>query len=133
MLESFSKHLMPLVDYHLNLIGEMEVKNGTADFYRFIDFTEIVEQFFELIGEALETELISELEYLDAWDRARAKMREIVDMPERRLALFIRFTEQNGGVLPNKRRGEFPELSDEEVLRLSSVIREEILGRGLQK
>lgn len=129
MLESFSKRLMPLVNYRLNSFGEMKVENDTADFYRFINFTEIVELFFDVMKETLETELLSELDYLNAWEQARVKMREVVDMPEKKASLFIKFIQQNGGVFPNKRRDDFRELSDEEVLRLSRIIREEILGR----
>lgn len=133
MLESFSKRLMPLIEYQLNEFGEMKIENETAEFYRFINFTEIVELFFDVMGETLETELLTELDYLTAWDRTRTRMREIVDMPENKASLFIKFTQQNGGTFPNKRREAFRELSDEEVFNLSRIVKEEILEAPSKK
>lgn len=129
MLESFSKRLMSVVDYRLDSDGVMTVENETADFYRYINFTSITEHFFEVIRETLETELVPELDYLVSWERARERMRDTIDMPEQKASQFIMFTQQNGGVFPQKRREMFRELSDEEIRTLSQIVREEILSR----
>ena len=128
MLESFSKKLMPFIKYQLDKNGEMTVLNDTSDFYRFVDFTLISEEFYSIVEATLKTELIPELNYLLAWDRARKKMRKIVDMPETKALRFITFVQQNNGTLPKRRRELFPELSDEEVHGLSQVIGEELLN-----
>ncbi|MCQ2380327.1 MAG: Fic family protein [Victivallaceae bacterium] len=130
MLESFSKKIVPLTNYRLADDGTMTVVNETADFYRYIDFTSIVEKFFDVVEETLKTELVSELDYLIAWEHARKRMREIVDMPEQKAMLFIKFTEQNHGVFPKKRRELFKELSDNEILELTNVVKTEILQRA---
>ncbi len=129
MLESFSEKLLPLIDYELDDNGVMTVKNDTADFYRFIDFTTIVEEFFGVVAETLRTELIPELDYLIAWERARNRMREIVDMPEKKALQLIMFIQQNQGVFPKGRRDLFRELTDSELKQLSAIIREEIFAR----
>ena len=129
MLESFSKKLLPFVDYQLADDGSMTVLNDTADFYRFINFTSIVEKFIDVVEEAIKSELLPELDYLVAWERAREKMRDIVDMPERKVMLFIKFTEQNNGIFPKSRRDSFSELTDYEIATLADIIKNEIILR----
>ena len=127
MLESFSKKLLLLVDYHLADDGSMTVMNETAEFYRFINFTTIVENFFDVVEETLKTELIPELDYLIAWERTKGQMREIVDMPEKKVMLFIKFTEQNNGIFPKSRRDSFSELTDNEIADLAQIVKNEII------
>ena len=107
--------------------GSMTVMNDTADFYRFINFTSIVEKFFDVVEETLKTELVPELDYLIAWERTREQMRELVDMPEKKVMLFIKFTEQNNGVFPNSRRDSFRELTDNEIAELAQIVKKEII------
>ena len=128
MLEDFSRRLLPLVEYHWNPEGTMTVENETADFYRHIDFTQIVEAFFAVVEQTLETDLLPELDYLVRWERARSRMREIVDMPDRKAQQFILFTQQNKGTFPKSRRQIFSELSQEEIASLAAVVREELLS-----
>ena len=45
-------------------------------------------------------------------------MRDVVDMPEKQANLFLRLVLQNGGRLSTRKRGLFPELSDDEVAAL---------------
>jgi hypothetical protein len=126
MLESFSAKLIPKIQYKLNDIGEMTVINSTADYYRYIDFTRIVEEFYQIVETTLQTELIPELDYLLAWDRAREKMRNVVDMPEQKALQFITFVQQNNGTFPKRRRELFVELSDDEVAKLADIVNNEI-------
>ena len=60
-------------------------------------------------------------------------MREIVDRPDKKVAQFILFTQQNKGVFPKGRRNMFQELSDEEVASLAKAVREELLSVAEQK
>jgi len=133
MLESFSQKLLPFIKYQFDENGEMTVLNDTADFYRFVNFTMIAEELYSIVETTLKTELIPELDYLMALDRARKKMRNIVDMPEAKTLKFIAFVQQNNGTLPLRRRDEFSELSDEEIKRLSLVICEELLPKAPPK
>lgn len=131
MLESFSRRLMPMLNYRLDANGVMTVLTDSADFYRYLDFTPIVETFFAVVEETLHQELLPELGYLRSWERIRARMRDVVDMPERQVRQFILFTQQNRGHFPKGRRSSFPELSDEEVETLADIIREELFGASL--
>ena len=127
MLENFSRRLLPLVEYRLAADGSISVDNDTTDFYRHIDFTHIVEAFFGAVEQTLKTELLPELDYLARWEKARSRMREIVDMPDKKVAQFILFTQQNKGIFPKGRRYMFLELSDEEILALAEVVNDELL------
>lgn len=122
MLETFSKRLMPLLDYSISDAGEVTVRNDSADFYRFMDLTPIVEEFQRTVSETIHTEWKAELTYLQNYDKIRAGMQAVVDMPEKKANQFILFVKQNGGSLPARRREYFAELSDEEISAMEKII-----------
>ena len=122
MLETFSVRLLERIDYTMNHDGEISVNCDSIDFYRYIDFTPIVESFQRIIEETIETEWKVELDYLVSYDRIRNGMRAIVDLPEKKANQFILFVNQNNGTLSAAKRGKFPELNDEEVSALEMVI-----------
>ncbi len=133
MLEDFSRRLLPLVEYSLAADGSMIVENDTVDFYRHIDFTRIVEDFFGTVEQTLKNELLPELDYLVRWEKARSLMREIVDMPDKKAAQFILFTQQNNGKFPKTRRNMFPELADEEIASMAKVVKDVLMPVAEQK
>ena len=94
-LESFSKPLLPLVEYKLDGHGRMTVLNDTRDFYRHVDCTFIAEMLFSFVEETIEKELPAEIQFLQQYDTARASMRDIVDLPNRHADLFVRLCLQN--------------------------------------
>ncbi len=124
MLETFSKRLLPLLDYSISDAGEVTVRNDSADFYRFMDLTPVVEEFQKIVSETIHTEWKAELAYLQNYDRIRAGMQAVVDMPEKKANQFILFVQQNGGSLPARRREYFAELSDEEISAMEKIIGE---------
>jgi hypothetical protein len=125
-LESFSKPLLPLIDYEMDRQARMTVRNETADFYRHIDCTFIAETLFDFVKETIEDELPSEVLYLRQYDAARRAMREIVDLPNRNADLFIRYCRQNGGRLGKARRqeSEYAMLTDNEIAALEEAVQE---------
>ena len=122
-LESFSRRVMPLLDCEVEQGGEITVRNDSRDLYRAIDYTPIVEYFLQVVDQTIQTEWKSELDYLRRYDRMRAEMRMIVDMPEKSANRFISFVQQNGGKLSKARREWFSELTDEEITRLEEAVR----------
>lgn len=122
-LETFSKQLMPLVEYSLDDNGFMTVHNDTAIWYRFIDMTTQAEALFHFVDKTIDTELSRELEFLASYDKTKKTIQEIVDMPDRQIDLFIRFCIQNHGRLSaRKRTGHFDFLSDEEIALLEQAV-----------
>lgn len=123
-LELFSRPLMALVEYSMDEQGRMTVQNDTANWYRFIDMTPQAEALFRFVEQTINTELVEELAFLANYDRTRKTIQEIVDMPDRKIDLFIQACLQNNGRLSaRKRTSHFEFLSDEEVTRMEEAIR----------
>jgi hypothetical protein len=123
-LESFSKALLPLVEYDLDVHGRMTVRNDTRDFYRYVDCTFIAETLFSFVEETIERELPSEILFLQQYDTARRLMREVVDLPNRQADLFVRLCLQNNGSLSKAKR-QLPEyiiLGDTEIAGLEAAV-----------
>jgi len=72
----------------------------------------------------LANELVSELNYILDYDKAKLTIRAIVDMPDRLIDLFIRLCIENNGRLPkNKRKAKFEKLTDKEVSQMEGCVR----------
>lgn len=125
-LECFSRQVMQHVEYTLDDNGEMVVSNDTARFYRYHDMTYQAEGLFEFVRDTIESEFLNELEYLDVFDRSKNRMRDIVDMPDRKLDLFIRLSLQGRGKLSKNNRALFDRLTDREVDEMSAVMEDVI-------
>ena len=113
---------MPRLAYEIDVDGEVTVSNDSRDFYRAVDYTPIVEYFQEVVATTIRTEWKAELDYLKQYDRMREAMRRIVDLPEKKANQFIKFVQQNGGELAQRKREFFAELTDDEIARLERVI-----------
>lgn len=122
-LESFSKPLLSLIDYILDNDGKMSILNSTSLFYRTMDMTKQVELLYELILKTIDEELEQELKFISFYDVSKKAIQEIVDMPNRQIDLFIRFTLQNNGkLLENKRKKYFDFLTQEEIKEMERSI-----------
>jgi hypothetical protein len=122
-LEAFSRPLMPLVEYTLDEDGRMTVHNETAVWYRFMDMTAQAEALFRFIEQTIDTELAAELAFIANYDKTKKVVQEIVDMPDRKIDLFIRFCLQNNGRLSaRKRTSHFDFLSDEEIAHMEKAV-----------
>lgn len=122
-LEAFSQPLMLLLDYSLDEEGRMTVHNDTALWYRYIDMTPQAEALFAFIEKTINVELVDELAFLANYDRTKAAIQAIVDMPEREIDLFIRFCLQNNAHLSaRKRASHFDLLTDEEVCQMEQAV-----------
>jgi hypothetical protein len=53
----------------------------------------------------------------------RSTLKSVVDMPNQRASSLVRLVLQNHGRLSNKKRRQFPELRDDEWLRMEAGIR----------
>ena len=122
-LEAFSRHLMALVEYSIDQEGRMSVHTDTAAWYRYIDMTPQAEALFRFTEQTIDMELAGEVEFLAKYDKAKKAIQEILDMPDRKIDLFIRFCLQNNGRLSQaKRSGHFDFLADDEIAHLEQAI-----------
>lgn len=123
-LESYSKTILPFIEYSLDARGEMTVENETGHLYRYWDATRFCEFLYACVAETIRRDLREEFGFLTVFDRALREAMEIVDMPDRRASLLVRMILQNRGQLSkNKRDKEFSELTDEEITRIEEAIR----------
>jgi len=128
-LESFSKKLIPLIDYTLDEEGLMMVSNDTAKWYKYIDMTVQVEILYDFVRRTIETELTDELKFIANYDRVKKAVQEIVDIPDRHIDLLIRFILQNNGKLSKgKQKSHFDFLSDDEVVKIEQAVWQPDLG-----
>jgi len=124
-LEAFSLPLKQLIEYHLDRESQMTVTSDTALWYQYIDMTLQTEVLYDFIIETIEDELIAELNFLEGYDMTIKGIQNIVDMPDRKLDLFIRFCLQNNGKLSvKKRESHFDFLSDEEIYSMQNIVME---------
>ena len=122
-LEAFSRPLMEHIEYSLNDEGQVEVQNETTHLYKYVDLTTQTEFLFRCIDQTIETELVDELIFLANYDNTKKTIQKIIDMPDRKIDLFIRVCVQNNGRLSKAKREKlFDYLSDEEIAQLEEAI-----------
>jgi Fic family protein len=123
-LEAFSKAIMPFVKFSIDKDSRMTVHNDTADLYRYFDATPQTEYLYSCIEETLNKDFKAELRFVQFFDSAMEKTKEIVDMPTNKASLLVRLIRQNNGTLSKSKRGQFSELADEEIERIEDVVKE---------
>ena len=125
-LEAYSKPLMKIIRYSKNEEQKLLVLNASEveGYYRFPDLTTQTEYLCSVIETAVFHDLPDELNFLQNYDEAKALMKQLVDMPDRLIDLFIRFTHQNQGIFPKRRRSTFQILKDNEIEALQSIYKD---------
>jgi hypothetical protein len=122
VLESYSRRLLPVVRWQPTDNNNVRVLNDTADFYRFFDATPHAEFLYACVQRTIERDLPDEAEFLENFDRFRAVVESIVDMPDRTLDNLFGFLRQNHGRLSKRARTkEFADLTDDETRRIEQA------------
>lgn len=100
----------------------MRVLNDTADYYRFFDATPHAEFLYACVQRTIDQYLPRETEFLRRFDLFRARVQNIIEMPESTFDLLLRFLRQNNGRLSQRRRqNEFAQLTDEETAAVEAA------------
>lgn len=122
VLESYSKRLLPVIQWQSTGTNNIQVLNDTGDFYRFFDATPHAEFLYACVRQTIERDLPDETKYLQNFDRFRAVVELIVDMPDRTLDSLFGFLKQNQGRLSKRARDkEFAALTDEETRQIEQA------------
>ena len=96
----------------------VKVLADTSDYYRYFDATAQAEFLFDCVAYTLEKTIPQEVAYLQRYDALKAWLDERLrfQMPDKLVAVLIRFLEQHQGVLSKRaREKEFAQLTPEEV------------------
>lgn len=127
VLESYSRPLLPCIDWRPTADGNVEVLNDTGDLYRYFDATAQAEFLYHCVRTTIESDLPYEVAYLKAYDAFTTAISLMVDMPGRTLDLLHRFLRQNSGRLSQRARGgEFASLTDGEVADIEARYAESV-------
>jgi hypothetical protein len=122
VLESYSKPLLPLIEWEETEDHNIRVTNETAAFYRYFDATRHAEFLYSCVEEAVNKDLPEEVDFLKKRDLFRRAVGEIVELPARLEDQLFTFLYQNDGKLSNRRRTrEFEALRDGEVEELEEL------------
>lgn len=66
--------------------------------------------------------MVAELDFLTVFDEAKRKIRDIVDMPERKSDLFLNLCLQGKGRIPKSKRNQFQELTAAEMGKMETIV-----------
>lgn len=124
ILETLSKPLMSLISEHeLSEEGVLSVQQPTHCYYKFIDYTRFAEYLFLCIKETLHEHFEKEMQFIFKYDKTKSAMQAEVDMPDKLIDLFIKFSLQNKGKVSSQKKDKFfQNLSEEEINNLESII-----------
>ncbi len=116
LLEGYSHPLLELIQWKKTPKNNVEVLNETIDYYRYFDATLQAEFLFECVDYTVKNIIPEEVAYLQQYDEMKAWLDDHLEMPDKMVALLIRFLEQNNGKLSKRAiEKEFEGLTEEEV------------------
>jgi len=116
VLESYSHPLLDFIEWRTTQDHNVEVINDTADYYKYFDATMQAEFLFDCIDHTIKEIIPAEVTYLEKFDQIKTWLDVNFEMPDKTVALLIRFLEQNNGVLSNRaRKMEFSALNTNEI------------------
>ncbi|MBK7212993.1 MAG: Fic family protein [Bacteroidales bacterium] len=122
VLESYSHPLLDFIQWRKTSGNNVEVLNDTIDYYRYIDLTEQAEFLFECIDYTINKIIPDEVEYLQKYDLMKDWLDDNFQMPDKTIALLIRFLSQNNGKLSRRALNkEFSKLTEHEALKIEEA------------
>lgn len=125
VLEAYSHPLLDFIEWKKTNSNNVEVLNETIDFYRYFDATKQAEFLYDCVNDTIENVIPNEVEYLQKYDEMKNYLDNVFQMPDKMVALLIRFLEQNNGSISKRaREKEFSALKDEEVKEIEKHYQE---------
>jgi Fic family protein len=115
VLESYSHPLLDNIQWIETEGHNVEVTNKTIDFYRFFDATKQAEFLYDCVQDTLDRVIPEEVSYLQKYDEFKRYLDNNYEMPDKMVAILVRFLEQNQGILSKRAlKKELSELKEEE-------------------
>ena len=119
VLREYSHSLLDFIEWKTTPDNNIKVVNNTADFYRYFDATPHAEFLYDCVYDTIYNIIPHEVKYLEKYDRFKRFLDEKFEMPDKTVALLVRFLEQNNGKLSKRaREHEFSTLSKEEITEI---------------
>ena len=115
-MESYSHPLLDHIAWKETDGHNVEVTNDTIDLYRYLDATIQAEFLYDCVEDTLERVIPEEVTYLQNYDVFKRFLDNHYEMPDKMVAILVRFLEQNDGILSKRALNkEFSLLKDEEI------------------
>ena len=128
-LEAFSMPRLDFVEWRPNDSNNVQIQNETIDLYRYFDATKQAEFLYKCVLQTIEYTIPEEVDYLEKYDQMKEFLDNVFEMPDKIVALVIRFLEQGNGRLSERAKNkEFEALSKEEIEQIEGKYRE-IFGK----
>ncbi len=125
VLEAFSHPRLSLIKWKPTRENNVEILNETLDLYRYFDATKQAEFLFSCVEQTINEIIPGEVKYLHQYDRMKTFLDEHFEMPDKTVALLVRFLEQgNGKISARARNSEFRNLTDKETLKIEQAFRD---------
>ncbi|MEX1133146.1 MAG: Fic family protein [Flavobacteriales bacterium] len=119
VLEAYSHPLLDHIEWSATADNNVDVRNNTADFYRYFDVTPQAEFLYAMVQDTIERIIPEEVDYLQRYDRMKRFLDDTYEMPDKTVDLLIQFLRQGDGTLSARARSkEFAALKDKEITRI---------------
>ena len=129
VLESYSLPLLDFIEWKETEDHNVEVTNETIDYYRYFDATRQTEFLYDCVNDTIENIIPEEVAYLNKYDEFKNYLDNELEMPDKMVAMLVRFLEQNNGKLSKRaQEKEFKELTNDEIKELENTFREIFKG-----
>lgn len=129
LLEGYSLPILAFIHWEKTKDNNLEILNETIDYYKFINFTEATEFLCDCVNDTVENIIPMEVNYLINYDEMKNWLDDNYQMPDKTVALLIRFLEQNKGKLSKRAiENEFSQLESSDI-QLIEAMYLEIMNR----
>ena len=129
VLQSYSHPLLDFIEWDKTKDNNVKVLNETIDYYRYFDATLQSEFLFDCVNYTIQRIIPDEVSYLQKYDTMKAWLEDNFLMPDKTVALLIRFLEQNNGTLSKRaREKEFVLLKKDEIKTIEDTYKEIMNG-----
>lgn len=116
VLEDYSHPVLDFIEWKKTTTNNVEILNDTIDYYRYFDATVQAEFLFECVDHTINKIIPDEVSFLQRYVALKAWLDDRFQMPDKTVALLIRFLEQNKGILSKRaKENEFAALTQAEV------------------
>ena len=119
VLEAYSHPLLDFIEWEETEDHNVKVLNETLDYYRYFDATKQAEFLYDCVHDTIENIIPNEINYLTNYDEFKKYLDDEFEMPDKLVALLVRFLDQNSGELSKRAiEKEFTSLNDKEVIEI---------------
>ena len=134
ILDTYSHPVLDFIEWKTTQDNNVEVLNETIDYYRYFDATPQAEFLFDCVDYTIKSIIPEEISYLYKYDAMKAWLDDTFEMPDKMVALLVRFLDQNNGTLSHRaRKKEFSELTGEEIQQIENQFKSHFLESDLKK